>query len=234
MKAKTTALDHVPKISLETLPGWDALIAEDQRAIRNEDRLLTEDLYELGKRRLSLGKRLLNIQIIMRQKRIWTSYVKARGWSTATAYRAINLYQEANTILPSPIMQVALMRGVDKINARLVKAFPPPKSNNPAVLGKYIDKVSQKEKGSEPDEADTGKLAEMYKREVINFIRSRAARLPSTMSKREKNQWWNEIRGMTLTLQGISNPLTIEAEAIPEGYVRPRGRPRLPLKMVAS
>lgn len=233
MKTKTTAIDHVPKITLETLPGWDSLISEDQKAIRNEDRLLTEDLYELGKRRLSLGKRLLNIQVIMRKKRIWTAYIKARGWSQATAYRAITLYQEANTILPAPYMQVALMRGTDKINARLVKAFPPPKSSDPQVITKYLEKISKKEKGH-PEEPDTNAVAEMYKREVVNFIRSRASRLPSTMSKREKSQWWNDIRGMTLTLQGISNPLTIEAEAIPEGYVRPRGRPRFSKNVIAS
>lgn len=226
MKTKTTALDQVPKISLETLPGWETLIAEDQRAIRNEDRLLTEDLYELGKRRLSLGKRLLNIQIIMKKKKIWTNYIKARGWSQATAYRAIKVYQEANTILPSPIMQVALMRGTDTINARLVKAFPPPKSNDPVVIGKYIDRIAKKEKG-EPESEDDGRLAEMYKRECFNFIRTRWEKLPATMTKREKTAWMNDLRGMTLTLQGISNALTIDASAIPEGYVRGRGRPRL-------
>lgn len=228
MTTKPTAIERIPKISLENLPGWDSLIAEDQKAIRNEDRLLAEDLYELGKRRLSIGKRWLALKLIMKQKRIFVAYIRARGWSSATVYRAIDIYQEANTILPSPVMQVALMRGTDRVNASLVKAFPPPKTSDVVEIGKYLDKIAKKEKASSATEPnDDAALAEEKKRECFNFIRTRWASLPASMTKREKTAWMNDLRGMTLTLQGISNNLTIEASAIPEGYVRPRGRPRL-------
>lgn len=224
-KTPSTALERIPRIELETLKGWDSLISQDQQTIRKETQLLVESVFETGKARLNVGEHLTKVRDILDPKRMFTKYLKTLRFSRATAYRFMDTYLGAKTILPSPIMQVALMRGTDSINARLVKAFPPPKSNDVAVIDAYLDKIAKKERGQR-EEPDESKLAETMKRECFNFIRTRWERLPASMTKREKTAWMNDLRGMTMTLQGVSNTLTIEASAIPSDYVRPRGRPR--------
>lgn len=225
-KSPNTALERIPHIQLDTLKGWETLISQDQQTIQKETRLLAESILDAGKSRLKIGEHLAKIRDILEPKRMFTKFLQASPFrSRATAYRYIDTYMGARTILPSPVMQVALMRGTDTINARLVKAFPPPKSNDITVINTYLDKIAKKERGKkEPDER---LLAETMKKECFNFIRTRWERLPETMTKREKTVWMNDLRGMTMTLQGVSNTLTIEASAIPSHYVRPRGRPRL-------
>lgn len=229
-KSTSSALERIPHIDLESLKGWESLISQDQQIIQKETKLLIESVYEAGKYRLKIGEHLVKIRDILEPKRMFTKYLKTLRFSIATAYRFIDNYTGAKTILPSPVMQVALMRGTDSINARLVKAFPPPKSNDVTVISTYLDKLAKKERGQK--EPDQSTLAETMKKECFNFIRTRWERLPADMTKREKTAWMNDLRGMTMTLQGVSNTLTIEASAIPSHYVRPRGRPRL--KALAS
>lgn len=226
-KTSPTALDKVPQFHLEELNGWNSLISQDQQTIRRETQLLIESVYEVGKSRLKIGEHLSKVRDILEPKRMFMKYLKTLRFSRATAYRFIDTYTAARTILPSPVMQVALMKGTDSINPRLVKAFPPPKSTDVKVISNYIDKISQKARGEREQSSDENEMAETMKRECFNFIRTRWQRLPEGMSKREKNAWMNDLRGMTMTLQGIANQLTIEAQAIPDGYVVPRGRPRL-------
>jgi hypothetical protein len=214
------------------LKGWESLIAQDQQVIRKETAALAESIFEAGKSRLKIGEHLTKLRDILEPKRMFVKYLNTLHFSRATAYRFIDTYLAAKTILPSPVMQVALMRGTDTINARLVKAFPPPKSTDVAVISTYLDKIAKKERGQSV-ETDEDQLPELYKRECFNFIRTRWARLPETMSRRQKTAWMNDLRGMTMTLQGVSS-LTLEASAIPDDYVRPRGRPRLDSKKEAS
>lgn len=221
----TTSPERAPHIQLELLKGWEKLIPHDQQIIRKETSALSESIYDVGKARLCIGEHLAKVRDILEPKKMFVKYLDTLGFSRATAYRFMDNYLMARTILPTPVMQVALMRGSDTINARLVKAFPPPKSNDVGVINDYLDVIEQKERGEPPAGSDD-QIAESYKRECLNFIRVRWSRLPASMNKRAKTAWMNDLRGMTLTLQGISNPLTIEASAIPEGYVRPRGRPR--------
>jgi hypothetical protein len=225
IQQKTSQAVQTPRVQLELLRGWDKLIPHDQQIIQKETQALTVSIYEVGKARLRIGEHLTRVRDILEPKKMFVKYLDTLGFARATAYRFMDNYLMARTILPTPIMQVALMRGSDTINARLVKAFPPPKSNDVGVINDYLDVIEQKERGEPPAGSDD-QIAESYKRECLNFIRVRWSRLPASMNKRAKTAWMNDLRGMTLTLQGISNPLTIEASAIPEGYVRPRGRPR--------
>lgn len=225
-KSSNTALERIPHIQLETLSGWDSLISQDQQTIQKETKLLVESIYEAGKSRLKIGEHLTKVRDILEPKRMFMKYLKTLRFSRSTAYRFMDTFIGAKTILPSPIMQVALMRGTDSINARLVKAFPPPKSNDVKVISTYLDNIAKKERNRR-DKPDESKLAEIMKKECFNFIRTRWERLPDSMTKRDKTAWMNDLRGMTMTLQGVSNTLTIEATAIPSNYVVPRGRPRL-------
>lgn len=224
VRSSPNALEKVPQFHLEELKGWNTLISHDQQVVKRETQLLFESIQDVGKGRLKIGEHLTRVRDILEPRRMFVKYLKTLRFSQATAYRFIDTYNAAKTILPSPVMHVALMKGTDSINPRLVKAFPPPKSTDVAVISNYIDKISQKARGKKEDDSED-QLAETLKRECLNFIRTRWQRLPESMSKRDKNAWMNDLRGMTLTLQGISNQMTIEASAIPAGYVRPRGRP---------
>lgn len=221
MNRQNTALEQIAQLKFDRLSGWKSLTTHDQQAIKTETKALADSIFEAGKSRLKIGEHLTKVRDILEPKRMFTSYLKSLQFSRATAYRFIETYEAAKTILPSPVLQVALMRGTDAINARVVKALPPPKSADLQTINAYLDKISRVEQGKDEEDSND---PELLKRECFNFVRTRVARLD--MTGRAKVAWMRSLAGMMVGLLGVSNSLEISPSAAPDGYVRPRGRPR--------
>lgn len=226
MTTKNLSLEKVRSVEVESMRGWDRLRPAEQQVVRKESDALLRTPMDAGRARLAIGEHLARLRDVLEPRKMFERYLKSEGLSIfkisrATAYRYINTYEAARTILPAPIMQVALMRPNDSLDLEMVRAHPAPRTTSRERIDEYLDSVSRRPRGEAEEDPET------LQKECINFIRTRWNRLPSGMSKRQRNAWMDELRAMTLTLQGVSGPITIEASAIPDHYkAKPVGRPR--------
>src|SRR5690348_9617372 len=131
--AKDSGLIHVPQSSLEKIHGWSKLPERERLTVFKETDELAQSIEMFGKMRLKIGGHLCKIRDILEPRRIFKAYLKSTPWgfSVATAYRYIQIYEQAKTILPAPVMKVALLRGMDTLNVELVKVHRPPNTEDP-------------------------------------------------------------------------------------------------------
>lgn len=217
---------NLPKHDLNALTGWDDLEASEQTKIKQETIALDKALLTAGNARLAIGEHLFNVQQILEPKRIFTAYVLSQtAFSRATAYRYIDIYTAAKTILPAPVLRVAMLRGSDRLNVKLMEATPPPRTNNVVKINEYLDSMEK----SGPRLVETAS-PDASKKDCYNYVHLRFQRLPN--SHKTRSAWIHSLAGMLLAELGVSGTQTIEPVAIPDGYKAVRGRPRV--KKVAA
>lgn len=209
--------------NLESIAGWDKLQEREQTVVRDQTRLLFDTVYEAGKQRLKIGEHLYRIREVLKPRRgMFERYLKrTTGTSRATAYRMIDDYLGAKTILPSPFMQVALMRPNQRLDAKMIKSSPPPTSSDPVVINEYLDKVSKKTRAKQLQNAESD--PEVLQKQAFNSVRNYYDRMPKGQARKT---WMRELSAMLLSYAGIDT--SVKPQAVPEGMIAVLGRPRLP------
>lgn len=217
MSKKPTALRRLPQINLELLTGWNKLEETEQAIARSETHALTESLFTIGNARLAAGEHFFKLRDIYRKQRgMWEAFVKSLSMSRATVNRYIKNYEVARTILPKPVMQVAMLRGMDTINAKMVESHPPPKTRDHAKIGRYLDKLQRPQlvliKDSIDDES----------KRTLNKVRLAYDRV----GNRGKAPFMERLIGMEMTLAGIEGR-RFDPIPIPDDFVIRVGRPAI-------
>lgn len=207
-------------IMLDTLEGWGELSGLQQSTITSETKGLIEDLKQLGETRLRIGARLHKIRSILIQtkKGAWEQYITTLHISRASANRYIVMYDETAKILPAPIVEAALARGIDKIRSEVVRKFPPPAKASVVQIEDYLDKIQHEKPVRMAKERSTEEL----KKDLINELRKAYKDIPA----RSKQTWMLSFLGMCLTVMGVSNEMRLTPEAIPDSFAVVRGRPK--------
>ena len=209
----------LPSHDLVTIEGWDKLESSEQQTVKTETTNLDKALIESGKARLSIGEHLFNIREVLEPKGMFTKFLNCcTRFSRASAYRYVDMFTAASQILPSPVMQQAMLRGTEKINLKAVKASPPPKTTNVTQINDYLDKIQAPVR----EAAETN--PEVLKKECWMKIHSAFQRLPN--NSRTRSAWIHSLLGMALTELGVSGAQTVTPVAVPDTYRPARGRPR--------
>ena len=213
----------MPQDALEAISGWERLPAREKAIIRRETDELTDSLATFGKARMAIGQHLCRVRDILEPQRIFVAYLRTipYGFSVKTAYRYIQIWEQAKTILPMPVLRVALLRGMDTLNMELVKTNPPPRTQDAKKISAYLDDLRKKQREEKQEEEDP----DVKKRECVYYFRSRYSRLPIGWTSRQKAEWLRDVFGMTLSTLGISLSQPVAPVALPDGFVRDRGRP---------
>lgn len=213
---------RIPALTLELLPGWNKLEEFEQTTVRSESRALGEALDTAGNSLLAVGEHLVRLREVLGARHhhgMWEKMVKMRpyGLSRATINRRIRNYELARTILPKPVMQMAMMRGMDTINAKMVASIPPPKVLDHGRIGKYLDRIQQPGKIALVESSPEDELRRTY-----NAVRLAYQKI----GNRARLGFLRSLIGMLMTLGGLEAQ-TFEPMPVPEDFVIPRGRPSL-------
>jgi len=209
-----------PTLNLESIPGWGGLQEREQNVIRDQTRLLFETIHETGKQRLKIGEHLFRLREILKPHRgMFERYLKTCRFSRPTAFRMMDDYNAARTILPMPIMQVALMRPNQRLDAKMIKASPPPKTNDITEINKYLDTMTRKSRAKQIRDAEND--PDVMKKQAFNSVRNFYDRLPKG---RGRINWIRDVSAMLLTYGGVDD--AVAPIEIPDGMVNVLGRPR--------
>lgn len=225
MKRKTVrtkaAVDptHLSIHDLMSIEGWEELESSEQTTIRSETVELDRQLIVAGQARLKAGEHLFNIREILKPKRMFTRYLDTLKFSRASANRYIDQYTAAKDLLSGPVMQQAMLRGVDRISLRKIEETPPPNTDNVVAINEYLDTITS----PTPQEPETNPA--LLKKEVYNTFDNRFQRLPT--AGRTRTAFALAIAGMILTRAGFTTAQNVAPVAIPEDYRSTFGRPRL-------
>jgi hypothetical protein len=131
----------------------------------------------------------------------------------------IDDYLAAKTILPTPVMQVALMRPNQRLDAKMIKASPPPKTNDPVVINEYLDKMTKKTRAKQLQNAETDR--DVLLKQAFNASRNYCDKLP----KGRRPLFVKELSAMLLSYAGVGE--SVKPMDIPDGMIAVLGRPRI-------
>lgn len=219
---KTNKIVTLPKHDLNALTDWEELTATEQTTVKQETAALDKALLAAGNARLAIGQHLYRIREILEPRRMFTQYIVAHSHlrSKATAYRYIDIYTAAKTILPAPVLRIALLRGNDRLNVKLMEATPAPKTTNMVKINEYLDAMEK----PGPRLVESDNTPNQLQKECYNYVHLRFQRLPNNGKTRAN--WLHSLAGMLLAELGVGNAVSIEPIAIPEDYRVTRGRPK--------
>lgn len=207
------------------------LDAKEKAALQREARGLEIDALNFGRARMSMGERLMKIQDILKPKGIFVRFLDELGFDRKTAYNLMNGFENAKAHLPELVLLTAASRGLDMMGpdkerplgrySEAVKQLPPPKTQDPAKVNVWLDKVVEFRKEHYLQERTFSPSA--VEQECFRFVEGRVKRL---RGHKAKAAFLEAHVGMLMTSLGISNRQSFTPEAIPEGMRAKRGRPR--------
>lgn len=254
MNLQTLAHDAtqiIPPTAFTSMKGWDKLNPQEQSVVQTESQLLAQSLIVNGASRLSIGEHLTKLQGVLEPHNLFVKFLKNFHFSRRSAYRRINEFKNAKAALPEMVVRVAAARGMNiagesetaplGIYTEAVRKLPPPVTPDIEQAGTWLDQVEKVRKDSRSSAATAGvgsafNIPEPLDpntalKECVAFVKNRYAKLPS--NARAKAKWLSTLQGMLLGLAGVGAPQTIEPQAIPEGFLPQRGRPRPGVQQVA-
>jgi len=203
------------EVTPETFHGWSKLEAFEQDKVRQETLKLEEARGLESKSKLGQGEHLAKLQSILLPKKMFLSYIgEVFGMSRPTAYRYIDLYNAAQSKLPAPILEMAIRNGT-KINAQILKANPPPKTEDRSAIKKYLDNLS-------PMRVEVAKSPDQLLKECVNFVSTRWSQLPN--NHKTRTAFVQALVGMLLGKFGIASTQTFAPMAVPDTFKAQRGR----------
>lgn len=213
----------VRPVNLEDLPkivGWSKLPEAEQKTITEETASLAVDLHNVSLAKIAVGKRLLIIRQMLEPKRIFTKYLKTMfRMSKATAYRYIDLYQAAESVMSKPVLEVAMLRPDDRFTIKAIKEAPKaPRTTNVIKINEYLDKIQAK--GPRLVSVSERKPDDV-KKAMFHSIYLLLQKLPV----KQRPALFVAVAGMVISELGLQKTL-VEPVSVPDGFHAKRGRPR--------
>lgn len=205
---------------LTKLNVWSKLQQAEQTALSTATADAAAALHNVSVAKIAAGEHLSKVREILEPKRVFTVYLKTIfHMSKATAYRYIDLYTAAKTVLPGPVLEVAMTRPDDTYTIKALKDAPkPPRTNNVIKINEWLDNLQRNKPRLV---TNNEKSPEDVKKAMFHSI----SLLVGKLAARQKLPVLVAVFGMALTEIGVSQPQKIEAEAIPESFRTKRGRP---------
>lgn len=211
--------------------GMGDLEPRERQILEREARALRTEMVHFAQSKLAIGEHLHKIQEILEPKRCFVRFLDnlRAGLSRKTAYRYIDGYQNAQSMLPEPVLREAMARGMNMLGSKekplgrytlAVKRLPAPKTSNPKVIDAYLEEVQEKTR--EIYSNDLEKDEDELVKEVFRFFDARFQRLPNNHKTRRR--FVENLGGMMVARLGVSSPQTFAPVAI-DSVKAVRGRP---------
>lgn len=215
-----------PQGMLVNLAWWKDLTENEQITIQNEGAKIAQTLLHFGQAKLRIGEHLSRVHEILEPKRLFTQFVKIFHFSERTAYRYMKGYENSRTVLPTPVVEIAMSRGLNLLGdtaekplgvyTETVKALPPPKSPTPAQAIKWVESIEQAQKSARTKRGRSTKSTDGSDSltKCFMFVAKRYTKLPA--DKFTRKQWIQRLVGM---LKNIEHAIQ------PQAQPKRRGRP---------
>lgn len=224
----------VKKETFSNLSWWPKLNTDEQTSVVNSGQKLGLALLHFGQARLQVGEHLAELQSVLEPHNLFGRFLSSFRFSKRTAYRYIQGYKNASSMLPQLVLKAAMVRGVNIVGdteakplgiyTHAVELLPPTKVETEEQANAYIDALEQRVKTSRDDHGvfvmSVGE-PDVLKREVVRFGKARFDRLPT--NKRTREKWAKETIALQMGAYGLPTQ-HISPVALPEGYIVPRGR----------
>lgn len=208
---------------LGDLKGWSKLEHHEQQVVREETKAVTEARRNEDESRLEVGKHLIELRKILEPHGMFLAHIKSSfGFSRATAYRYMDEYTDASKKLSKPVLEIVMRRGYRPEQMKLLQDNPPPKTSDPVVIRKHLDKIERMPREVKPEPIHHS--ADTYLKECLNFVSNRYDKLPR--NSRTRTAWVVSLIGMLMTKFGWGSGQTFEPMAIPDMLKTFRGRPK--------
>ncbi len=207
-----------PSAELEALRGWEKLEPQEQTAVRAEYRAIADALHSEGKSRLAVGQHLVAAQEILAPKRMFDRFIRQNfHLSRSTAFNYINLYKAALQDAPKKVLDIAMSKNYRAINKpHIFKTYPPPKTNSPAKIIQYLDKLEKRR----------SKVVSIHKspdnliKQALHSVGVCWEKIP----KPQRREWSRQLIGMQMSRFGVGGD--INPVPVPESFNVVRGRPK--------
>lgn len=232
----------VPSSVFTTLAWWDKINADEQQVVLSAGTRLAQAMLINGASRLAIGEHLTQLQGVLEPHNVFGKFLKNFHFSKKTAYRRIAEFKNAKGILPEAVLKAAMARGVNiageneqkplGVYTDAVKRLPPPTAPDMTQATTWLEQVEKVRKDILTETADAaGTTGQNFSpqpmdvtaamKECFRLIENRFNRV----APRAKQKFLQGLQGMLVTLAGVSNPLQINPQAIPEDFRVHRGRP---------
>lgn len=237
---------------IQHLTFWKSLKPKDQSTLTEVGRQLPAEMTKHGNSGLAIGELLQTAYtILVTRKGAFEHFIKCFNFSRTTAYRFRSNYVAVTSMLPDPVIQGAMARGMDvvRVYPNAIRKLPPPRALANSTPGspevkRYLDQVvatkkqelSAKRKGiiaKSKDVKDLKKDPKLLLMQSFRLVRNSMRTLDGghgnfqDRSIKRRKAFLDSLVGMLLSDLGIGNQATFKPEAIPEEFLRDRGRPRL-------
>lgn len=240
------AKQFAPPELFRSLSFWGQLSESEQRVVQTEGQQLAAAMILGGISDLAKGEHLAKLNEILEPKRCFVKFLgKFTRISPKQAYRYINGWNNARARLTDPVLKLAMTRNMRILGdsdtrplgvyTKAVEAMgPPPRSEDPAVAGRWLDGVEQTRKEQRlRKKTHKGKvIAEVTgdpEFTLIEAFRYASKRVKTSgATARLRVRYLEKLVGMLMTDAGIASSVSFEPHAIPDKYrPNPVGRPTL-------
>jgi hypothetical protein len=159
----------------------------------------------------------------------------------STAFKTMNSYKNATTWLEPHFLEAAAARNMNMLGesqeeplgvySGTFKRLPPPNTKDPKKINDWLDQIEERrrmEAARKRKRAVTQEFEydeDSLLKECFRFCENRINKLSSR--GRARRAFIEKLSGMLVGRLGISNALTIEPEAVPDGFIAQVGRPRV-------
>jgi hypothetical protein len=210
------------EVNLNGMKGWDKLDDKTKKTANEQAHAVISALRGEAESKLEAGKHLTELRKAIPKNMFLACLRETFHMSRATAYRYMENYASTSKKLPKPILEAAMRRGYKPVLLKMMENNPPPKTEDPVKIRKYLDKI---EKTPRPVETEAIKWdSDVLLKEVVNFANSRFEKLPR--NTRTRTAWVRSLIGMLMTKFGLGTEQAFDPIAIPEGFRSVRGRPK--------
>lgn len=231
MKKQTRTKAQVEVTPLtESFAGWAKLNATkvsdvELQVVKHEVTEVFEARKTEAQSKEAIGQHLRNLKEVLDPKRMFVSTIDYFfKMSRATAYRYMELAEIAESILPAPVFEAAIVRGTP-IRKDVIAQNPPPNTTDPQKISAYLTKLEEMPQRRPVAALETD--PEVLSKEIVNFAGLRFDRLrAANRDQKFLRKFTLEVVGMLLTKAGVDAKVEVSPTPIPESFIVHRGAPK--------
>ena len=226
----------------EQLDFWGKLGAEEQRTVLTETVGVVAEINRGVAAKIAVGRHLQAVKKVLASPREgegqWLKYCNnLLPFSYRTAERYIEAFERVEGVLPAPVLEAAIARGVDLLASNAdpkrpfgayteaVKQLPPPKDPTPKQAVEWVERVQEVAKNTPRLRHNARRRVGARELEVRAFQEFWRA-YNGLPAGKTRAAWAVRLIAKLMTVAGLPAQ-RVEPEAIPDGYrPEPVGRPK--------
>lgn len=246
--------EPIPSQAIEQLPFWSELNATEQDQLEEETTSLLNAQNQLGLSTIEIGRRLVNIQVLLAPYRgAFSQLLESLHVSSRTLRRYMATYRLLLEHVRQPVLDMMITHGfrlrgadIDRPMGEYTEAYialnennePPPDNPDEETVASYVNRLELQHERLKADphalslvknRVEKAGNAHMHRiRNSKEFLLKQNHHLLTSSLRRlpsnQRDDFLEKHVGYALTLRGVSGK-RFEAQAIPPRFKRNPGRP---------